>query len=101
MPKYAEPRCAHVARELLDTIREYPEYPAGSRRWDDRVFHPSPTSAGHCAISTLWKAPPAFIELLFSALSVLDNTLVQRALKQVMRDETHTRLSEVVFEAAS
>jgi hypothetical protein len=99
MPQYAEPRCAHVARELLDTIREYPEYPVGSRRWDDRVFHPSPTAPGHCAISTLWKRPPAFIELLFSALTVLDNTLVQRALTRVMHDETHTHLSEIGFEA--
>ena len=38
------------------------------------------------AISTLCKAPPVFIELIFSALSLLENSLVQRAMKQVMKD---------------
>ena len=41
------------------------------------------------AISTLCKAPPVFIELIFSALSLLENSLVQRAMKQVMKDDAH------------
>jgi hypothetical protein len=41
------------------------------------------------AISTLWKAPPVFIELIFSALSLLENSLVQRAMKQVMKGDAH------------
>jgi hypothetical protein len=101
MPQYAEPRCVHVTRELLDAIREYPEYPVGSRRWDDRVFHPSPTMAENCAISTLWKAPPAFIEVIFSALSLLENTLVQRAMKRAMKDEAHAQVAQIGREATS
>jgi hypothetical protein len=100
MPQYAEPRCIHIARELLDTIRDYPEYPIGSRRWDNRVFHPGRTANEHCALSTLWKAPPAFIEVVFSALSLLENAMVRRALTHVMADEAHARvLSEVGYEA--
>src|ERR1019366_1612575 len=39
MPQYAEPASIRTARTLLDVIRDYPEYPIGSRRWDDRIFH--------------------------------------------------------------
>jgi hypothetical protein len=91
MPRYLEPRCIHITRELLDTIREYPDYPVGSRRWDDRVFHPSPAQAENCAISSLWKAPPTFIEVIFSAFSLLENSLVQRAMTLVMKDETRAQ----------
>ena len=45
--------------------------------------HSSPTTVEECAISTLWKTPPVFIELIFSALSLLENTLVHGAMKQV------------------
>jgi hypothetical protein len=86
MPQYAEPRWVHVTRVLLDTIREYPEYPIGSRRWDNRVFHLSPNTNDYRPISTLWKAPPAFIEVIFSALSLLDNRAVQRAVAYIARD---------------
>jgi hypothetical protein len=99
MPQYAEPRCIHVTREMLDAIREYPEYPVGSRRWDDRVFHPAPMMAEYCAISTLWKAPPAFIEVIFSVLSLLENNVVQRAMKRVMRDEVHAQVTQIGREA--
>jgi hypothetical protein len=40
MPQYAEPLTLRILQTLLDVIREYPEYPAGSQRWDERVFHP-------------------------------------------------------------
>lgn len=99
MPQYAEPRCIHVTREMLDAIREYPEYPVGSRRWDDRVFHPAPMMAEYCAISTLWKAPPAFIEVIFLVLSLLENNVVQRAMKRVMRDEVHAQVAQIGREA--
>jgi hypothetical protein len=86
MPQYAQPRWVQVTKVLLDTIREYPEYPQGSRHWDDRVFHPCPTTGEYEAISTLWKAPPAFIEVIFSALCLLEHRAVQRALTYVTRE---------------
>ncbi len=91
MPQYAEPRAVHVIRTLLDTIRSYPEYPVGSRRWDNRVFHPSIQSED-CAISTLWKAPPTFIELIFSALPLLENNLVLRAMNRLMKGNEYVNL---------
>jgi hypothetical protein len=40
MPQYNEPVSIRTTRTLLDVIRNYPEYPMGWRRWDDRIFHP-------------------------------------------------------------
>jgi hypothetical protein len=62
--------------------------------------HSSPTTVEECAISTLWKTPPVFIELIFSALSLLENTLVHGAMKQVMKDEAHAQVAQIGHEAA-
>lgn len=86
MPQYAEPRSVHVINVLLDTIREYPEHPFGSRRWDDRVYHLFPDTGEYRPISSLWKAPPGFIQFAFSALRLLDNKGAQRALAYIARD---------------
>jgi len=79
MPQYTAPLSLRTMRTLLDVIREYPEFPAGSRRWEDRVFHPDSRTGGECrAASAMWKVPPAFIEHIFSAVRVLENSAVQR-----------------------
>ena len=39
MPQYAEVLGIRFMQTVIDTIRDYPEHPAGSRRWDERVFH--------------------------------------------------------------
>lgn len=40
MPQYAEPWKHRILESTLDAIRDYPDFPQGSRRWDERVFHP-------------------------------------------------------------
>jgi hypothetical protein len=40
MPQYAEPWKHRVLASTLDAIRDYPDFPQGSRLWDERVFHP-------------------------------------------------------------
>src|SRR5258708_7151769 len=85
MPQYAEPVSLRTTRTLLDVIRNYPEYPAGSRRWDERVFHPDGTGGLDRPLSSLWKAPPAFLEQILSSIRLLENTTVQRAIQPLFR----------------
>jgi hypothetical protein len=92
MPQYTEPVSIRTTRTLLDVIRNYPEYPVGSRRWDDRIFHPDENGGPDRPISALWKAPPAYVEQILGCVRVLENAVVQRAVKSVFR-------STVVFEA--
>jgi hypothetical protein len=102
MPQYAEPRCVRIAQMLLDVVREYPGHPIGTRRWDNRVFHPARYTDGDWPLSTWWKAPPKFIDFIFSALRVLDNASVQRALKQAMPGEVVDPVAtDVSFEATT
>jgi hypothetical protein len=40
MPQYAEPWKHRILQSTMDAIRDYPEFPQGSRTWDERVYHP-------------------------------------------------------------
>ena len=40
MPQYAEPWKHRILQSTIDAIRDYPEFPQGSRTWDERVYHP-------------------------------------------------------------
>jgi hypothetical protein len=100
MPQYAEPRCLRITQALLDVIREYPEYAVGSQRWDDRVFHPVQASDCDQSLSTLWKAAPAFIEQIFSAIRLVENSAVRHLLTHVLRGQASLQArSDVALEA--
>ena len=85
MPQYSEPVSIRTTRTLLDVIRNYPEYPAGTRRWDDRIFHPDEGGGPDRPISALWKAPPAYVEQILACIRLLERSTVQRAVKLVFR----------------
>jgi hypothetical protein len=80
MPQYAEPLGMRRAQAVIDVIRDYPEHPAGSRRWDERVFHPNCRTGVDSPLCELWKAPPAFLARIFSVIRMAENASVKRAL---------------------
>jgi hypothetical protein len=88
MPQYNEPVSIRTTRTLLDVIRNYPEYPMGSRRWDDRIFHPDENGGADRPISTLWNAPPAYVEKILGCIRVLEKAVVQRALERMFTPAT-------------
>jgi hypothetical protein len=88
MPQYTEPVSIRTTRTLLDVIRNYPENPIGSRRWDERIFHPDANGGPDRPISALWKAPPAYVEQILSGIRLLENATVQRAMERVFRRGT-------------
>jgi hypothetical protein len=85
MPQYAEPVSIRTTRTLLDVIRNYPEYPQGSRRWDERIFHPGENGGPDRPISALWKAPPAYVEHVLSCVRLLERAPVQRAVARIFK----------------
>jgi hypothetical protein len=40
MPQYAQPWKHRLLQSTIDAIRNYPEFPQGSRNWDERAYHP-------------------------------------------------------------
>ena len=58
MPQYAEPWKHRILRSAIDAVRHYPEFPQGSRTWDERVYHPDRN--GVCRpLSELWPSGSA------------------------------------------
>jgi hypothetical protein len=53
MPQYSQPWKHRILQSTLDAIRNYPHFPEGSRRWDERVFHPD-RNGDIKPLSTLW-----------------------------------------------
>jgi len=98
MPQYTEPVSIRTTRTLLDVIRNYPEYPVGSQRWDERIFHPDANGGPDRPISTLWKAPPKFVERILSSIRLLENAAVQRAMERVFRRGAVTEFPREIVE---
>ncbi|MBZ5641763.1 MAG: hypothetical protein LAO19_03305 [Acidobacteriia bacterium] len=100
MPQYAEPAVIRTIRTLLDVIREYPEYPDGSRRWDNRIYHPDAVGGADRPISALWKAPPAYVDRTFACIRILENEAVQRVLRRMFRGGVSSYAPSQVFPEA-
>jgi hypothetical protein len=101
MPQYTEPNTLRVLQTLLDVIRESPDYSIGSRRWDERVFHPD--SAGVIRpLAALWEKPPFYIRYFFSVVALLEVSAVKGAMRLALaRPERENDLLERSQEAAS
>jgi hypothetical protein len=88
MPQYAEVLGIRFIQTVIDTIRDYPEHPAGSRRWDERVFHMDFEAGYHRPLAALWKAPPPFLGRIFSVFRMLENNSVRNALNFTFREKS-------------
>jgi hypothetical protein len=93
MPQYAEPHKMRIAQTFLDVVREYPDFPAGSRRWDERTFHPD--CAGTIRpVAALWEKPPIFIWAVLAAFRLMEIEPVKRAmLRAFARPETELQFT--------
>jgi hypothetical protein len=59
MPQYAQPWKYRFFQSTLDAVRHFPEFPQGSRTWDERIYHPDASGVIR-PLSELWsneKAP--------------------------------------------
>ncbi len=66
MPQYAQPWKHRILQSTMDAIRDYPEFPQGSRTWDERVYHPDAYGVVR-PLSEIWpggRAPRVLTALL-------------------------------------
>ena len=94
MPQYAEPWKHRILQSTLDAIRHYPEFPQGSRTWDERVYHPDANGVVR-PLSELWphgRAPHA-ISLLIGAVQLLGAGPVSGGLRLAWSDSQQMRLA--------
>jgi hypothetical protein len=100
MPQYAEPWKYRILRSTLDAIRSYPDFPQGSRTWDERVYHPDAQGVDR-PLSDLWpngRAPLA-IGWSIAMVQLLGMGLVSGSLRLAWSDSHQLRhaLGETEF----
>ena len=92
MPQYAEPWKHRIFNSTLDAIRDYPDFPEGSRRWDERVYHPD--AAGNVRpLSELWGdlRPPAYLGAIVSAVRLMGAAPFSSGLRLAWNDAAAMR----------
>lgn len=82
MPQYAEPWKHRILQSTLDAIRDYPHFPEGSRRWDERVYHPDANGAIR-PISELWDKghAPIYLRTILSGVRLMGAAPVSSGLR--------------------
>lgn len=53
LPQYAQPWKHRILQSAVDVVRHYPQFPPGSQRWDERVYHPDRDGIPQ-PLSSLW-----------------------------------------------
>jgi hypothetical protein len=89
MPQYAEPWKHRVLRSTLDVVSDYPDFPQGSRRWDERVYHTDEHGVVR-PISELWPdgAAPSYMRYGIRFVRMLGSRPVSGGLRRAW-DERH------------
>src|SRR5271168_674884 len=96
MPQYAEPWKHRILQSTLDAIRDYPEFPQGSRRWDERTFHPD-ASGEIRPVSELWplaggeRKAPLMVSAILSIVRLLGAAPISGGLRLAWNEATDMR----------
>ncbi len=94
MPQYAEPWKHRILQSAIDAIRCYPEFPQGSRTWDERVYHPDRNGVTR-PLSELWPngAPPRVMTALIGMVQMMGRGLVSGGLRYAWSESHELRLA--------
>jgi hypothetical protein len=83
MPQYAEPWKHRILQSTLDAIRNYPDFPQGSRTWDERVYHPDSTGTIR-PLSELWPGDgqvPWYLQFVIDMVKMMGSKPVSGSLR--------------------
>jgi hypothetical protein len=94
MPQYAEPWKHRLLQSTIDAIRHYPEFPQGSRTWDERVYHPDANGVAR-PLSELWlnQQPPRVMSFLLAAVQLMGAAPVSGGLRMAWSESRQLRLA--------
>ena len=94
MPQYAEPWKHRILQSTVDAIRHYPEFPQGSRTWDERVYHPDVNGVVR-PLSEIWPngEPPRMMAMLVGMVQLMGRGLVADGLRIAWSESHQLRLA--------
>ena len=100
MPQYREPWKHRILQGTLDAIRDYPHFPAGSRTWDERVYHPDSNGVIQ-PLSTMWKDDkvPRVVTVAMKIVRTMGSRPVSRGLKFAWSDAGEMRAALAQLDA--
>jgi hypothetical protein len=100
MPQYAEPWKHRILQSTLDAIRDYPHFPEGSRRWDERVFHPDVKGVVQ-PLSQLWPSGhcPVYLEALIGMVRMMGAAPLSNGLRMAWNDTGEMRAALAELDA--
>jgi hypothetical protein len=92
MPQYAEPWKHRILNSTLAAIRNYPEFPEGSKHWDERVYHPDAEGKIR-PLSELWPGGlvPVYLTALLTAVKLMGAAPVSGGLRLAWNDASAMR----------
>jgi hypothetical protein len=94
MPQYAQPWKHRLLESTLDAIRTYPEFPQGSRTWDERVYHPDANGAVR-PLSEIWPngAAPRAMRWMIAMVMLMGSAPVSSGLRMAWSDSQQLRMA--------
>jgi len=94
LPQYAEPWKHRLLQSTVDAIRNYPEFPQGSRNWDERAYHPDRNGVIR-PLSEIWPAgkAPRAMRALIGAVQLMGRGLVSGGLRMAWSEAHQLRLA--------
>jgi hypothetical protein len=94
MPQYAEPWKHRILQSTLDAIRDYPHFPEGARRWDQRVYHPDSNGEMRPLVE-LWtserRVAPAWIRTILACVRMMGQAPLSGTLRYAWDDSAKMR----------
>ena len=93
MPQYAQPWKHRLLQSTIDAIRNYPEFPLGSRNWDERAYHPDANGVVR-PLSELWpkQSAPIMMRILIAMVQLLGKGPVAGGLRIAWSESHQLRL---------
>lgn len=94
MPQYAQPWKHRLLQSTLDAIRNYPDFPQGSRTWDERAYHRDANGVVR-PLSEIWPKgrAPLGIQCVIRSVQMLGSRPVSGGLKMAWNDASQLRLA--------
>jgi hypothetical protein len=94
MPQYAEPWKLRMLQSVIDAVRHYPEFPQGSRTWDERFYHPDANGVAR-PLCELWPggSAPWMLRWGVGLVQLMGRRLVSGGLRMVWSEAHRLRLA--------
>jgi hypothetical protein len=94
LPQYAEPWKHRILQSVIDAVRHYPDFPQGSRTWDERVYHPDAHGVSR-PVSEIWPGgtAPRVMRYGVKLVQLMGKGLVSGGLRMAWSESDEMRLA--------